>query len=214
MDSERIEKVYSVFSGFYDLVFGSLFHPSREAAIDLLGIEPGAEVLEVGVGTGLSLPFYPKNCLVTGIDLCESMLVKGRKRVAKLGLSHVSLMKMDAMEMDFKENRFDAVFAAYVISTVPEPPQVVSEMVRVCKPGGRIVFLNHFKNGNPIISGFEKMISPITMRLGFRADLELAAILDGMPLKVEHKEKVQPLNYWKIVQCTNGKGNNGSPSVH
>ncbi|MFY9270735.1 MAG: methyltransferase domain-containing protein [Candidatus Manganitrophaceae bacterium] len=218
MDAKSIERAYSVFSGFYDLVFGKFFHQSRADAIQLLNIRGGESILEVGVGTGLSLPFYPKNCKVIGIDFCEPMLEKGEERVRRYDLGHIQLMKMDAMKMAFPDNSFDAVFAAYVITAVPDPHQVISEMIRVCKVGGKIVLLNHFKNVNPFISTCEKVISPLTKKLGFQADLDLATLLSGKPLMVKEKKSMKPLNYWKVVQCINrkvvGNGNGNGNGVY
>jgi len=205
MNAESIDRVYSVFSGFYDIVYGHFFHKSRAEAVRLLEIQEGDRVLEVGVGTGLSLPFYPKSSFVTGIDLCAPMLEKGRKRVIQQGMDHVELRQMDAMKMEFEDNTFDAVFAAYVISVVPDPRQVLSEMIRVCKPLGKIVLLNHFQNKNRLISSCERAISPLCTRIGFRADLPLKSLLEGTPLLVDRIGAVKPLNYWKVVQCTNRK---------
>ncbi len=205
MDSKSIERVYSVFSGFYDVVFGHFFHASRAEAIGLLDIQRGENVLEVGVGTGLSLPYYPTHCDVVGIDFCEPMLAKGQARLRENALPHVRLMKMDAMAMSFPDNTFDAIFAAYVISAVPDPHQVLAEMIRVCRVGGKIVLLNHFQNGNRFVSRCEKVISPLTKKVGFRADLDLALLLEGTPLVVQQKQTVKPLNYWKAVQCINNK---------
>ncbi len=205
MDTEKVERVYSVYSGFYDLVFGKIFDHSRAAALDQLQIKPGDRVLEVGVGTGLSLPMYPPHCRVTGIDLTASMLEKGRERVRRLGLGHIQLMRMDATEMDFADSVFDAVFAAYVISAVPSPRKVLSEMRRVCRPEGRIVLLNHFSNGNRWISLMERGLSPLCTRIGFRSDLSLDDLLEGTELQVRQKQKVNPLNYWSIIECINHK---------
>lgn len=210
MDAESIERVYSAFSGVYDLVFGRWFHQSRAEAIQLLNIRGGENILEVGVGTGLSLNFYPRNCKVTGIDFCEPMLEKAKRRLKQYQLPHIALMNMDAMKMTFPDNTFDSIFAAYVISAVPDPHQVISEMIRVCKVGGKIVLLNHFQNGNRLISTCEKVISPFTKKIGFRADLDLSTLLTGKPLIVEKKQNVKPLNYWKVVQCINQKNVNGN----
>jgi phosphatidylethanolamine/phosphatidyl-N-methylethanolamine N-methyltransferase len=209
MDATAIKRVYSLFSGFYDVVFGPFFHESRATAVGFLSAREGEKILEVGVGTGLSLPFYPKHCKVIGIDFCEQMLEKGKQRLRKTSLLHVELLKMDAMQMSFPDNSFDAVFASYVISAVPDPHQVLAEMIRVCKVGGKIVLLNHFQNDNRFISHCETRLSPFTKKIGFRADLNLARLLKNTPLVVQRKQNVKPLNYWKAVQCVNNK-----PSPH
>ena len=211
MDVEKVAKVYSAYSGFYDLLFGKIFHDSRAAAIDLLDLNAGGRVLEVGVGTGLSLPLYPRNCSVIGIDLTGPMLKKGVKKIKKLRLDHVSLQQMDATHLAFGNDRFDAVLAAYVMSTVPNPKGVLAEMIRVCRPGGKIVLLNHFSNGNRLISRFEKTISPLCKRIGFRSDLSLEYLLEESGLAVERDLKVNPFNYWHIVRCVNHKPANGHP---
>jgi len=104
MDTAKVTKVYSAYSGFYDLLFDKIFHDSRAAAIDLLGLKSGDRVLEVGVGTGLSLPLYPRNCSIIGIDLTGPMLDQGAKKIKKLGLSHVHLQQMDATHMAFRDD--------------------------------------------------------------------------------------------------------------
>ncbi len=210
MDADSIKRVYSIFSGFYDVVFGRLFHASRAEAIEMLNIQGGENILDVGVGTGLSLPFYPQDCKVVGIDFCEEMLEKGRVRLDRQAMPHIELMQMDAMKMDFPDNTFDSIFAAYVISAVPDPHQVIREMIRVCKIGGRIVLLNHFQNGNRFLSTCEKVISPLTKKIGFRSDLNLDLLLIGKPLLVQRRQRVKPLNYWNAVQCINKKGDHAN----
>jgi phosphatidylethanolamine/phosphatidyl-N-methylethanolamine N-methyltransferase len=210
MDTEKVTKVYSVYSGFYDLLFDKIFHSSRAAAIDLLSLKSGDRVLEVGVGTGLSLPLYPKNCSIIGIDLTGPMLEQGAKKIKKLGLSHVHLQQMDATHMAFRDDLFDAVIAAYVMSTVPSPRAVLAEMIRVCRPGGKIVLLNHFSNRNRLVSRLEKTISPLCTRIGFRSDLCLDSLLNETSLDVEQNLKVNPFNYWHIIQCINRKPAHGA----
>ena len=205
MDAESIDRAYSAYSGFYDIVWNKIFHKSREKAVSLLNLQGGERVLDVGVGTGLTLLFYPQNCSVVGIDFCDAMLKKGRDKLARHRYSHIELHEMDAMEMDFPDNSFDAIFAAYTISAVPDPSKVIDEMIRVCKKGGKMAFLNHFKNGNPLISACEKLVTPLTKKMGFRADLELATLFSGKPVTIEKKMTVQPLNYWDLVLCTNQK---------
>lgn len=213
LETKKITEVYSRYSKYYDIIFGRLFHEARIEAIDFLGIREGDHILEVGVGTGLSLPFYPKNCRITGIDLTGPMLERGRNRINRLGLDQVDLKQMDATQMAFPDNTFDLVMAAYVMTAVPTPRKVLSEMCRVCRPGGRIVLLNHFTNPHPILNRVEKKISPFCSKIGFRTDLTVEALLEGSPLRIDRRLRVKPLRFWQIVQCTNEKGGNGNPSM-
>ena len=207
MDANGIERIYRAYSRFYDILFNKIFHESRQAAIQHLEIEQGTKILEVGVGTGLSLPLYPRHCEITGIDLCDSMLKRGRDKVRRYVLNHVQLVKMDASSLQFEDETFDAVVAAYVISTVPDPRKVLLEMIRVCKENGRIVLLNHFSNGNKLISMVERMISPLCTHIGFRTDLALEPLLEGMPLVIQKKAHVNPFRFWHLVQCRKANGN-------
>ncbi len=140
------------------------------------------------------------------MDLSPHMLEKAHHKVESHGMENVEILQMDAMNMDFPDNHFDSVIAAYVISVVPDPVQVLKEMMRVCKKGGKIVFINHFKNDNPIVAGIERLISPLSRHLGFKTDLELEPILEKVPdFKVEKIEGVNLFNYWKVVAGANGK---------
>lgn len=168
----KVERVYSHYAGVYDRVFGRVFQASREAVVKTLDIQPGEHVLEVGVGTGLCLPLFPRHCRVTAVDLSEGMLAKARQRVAALDLGQVRLLRMDAGRMAFPDDTFDVVFAAYVITAVPDHREVMREITRVSRPGGRIVLLNHFTNGSKLIAACERVVSPLC-RHGFR--LECAA---------------------------------------
>ncbi|MEO5656833.1 MAG: class I SAM-dependent methyltransferase [Nitrospiria bacterium] len=205
MDAAHVEKVYSSYSGIYDVIFGKVFHQSRCRAVDWLRLKPGDQILEVGVGTGLSLPLYPRWCRVTGIDLSEKMLLKGREKIARHRLGHVRVLRMDAGAMVFPSDRFDAVVAAYVMSAVPDPRRTLREMVRVCKPGGTIVLLNHFHAKHPLGARLERWLSPLCRQIGFRSDLELDGLLEGSGLRVLADRKVNPLGYWTMVQCINAK---------
>lgn len=212
MDLQKVERVYSNYAGVYDQIFGRIFHESRESAVRHLGVKPGERVLEVGVGTGLALPLYPRNCSVVAIDLSSSMLEIARGRVESYGLEHVELRRMDAGQMEFEDDCFDTVMAAYVVTAVPDYRKVVTEMIRVCRPGGRIIMLNHFSNGNKLIATVEKAISPLCKHLGFRTDLSLETVLEGTSLLVARKEKVNPLRFWHLVECVNRKNGAAHPS--
>ena len=205
MDLKKVERVYSTYASVYDQTFGKVFQQSRESAVRGLPVQPGDRVLEVGVGTGEALPLYPQNCEILGIDLSHDMLKKAHRRVQRHKLNHVRLQQMDAGQMKLNDDSFDIVMAAYVVTAVPDYRTVVSEMIRVCKPGGLIVMLNHFCNGNKMIAAIEKWISPFCMHIGFRTDLSLNTVLEGTTLTVKRKKKVNPLRFWHLVECVNQK---------
>src|SRR5205814_3828580 len=185
----------------YDLVFGPTLHPGRVDAIQRMAIKPGDRVLEVGVGTAINAALYPTDCSVTGIDLSSSMLEKARERVARKGVRNVRLLQMDAANLKFADDSFDIVYAPYVISVVPDPVAVTREMHRVCRRGGRIVILNHFRSNNPLMAWFERMISPLTVHVGFKSDLDLPAFLAQADLKPISIEKVNRPRIWSLVTC-------------
>ena len=203
MDYRTIKRAYAILSPVYDFLFDKIFHPGRVAAINLLEIQPGDRVLEVGVGTGLNLPLYPKNCSVTGIDLSEEMLRKATQRVQEYGITNVTLEVMDASKLTFPDDSFDRVIATYVISAVPDPVKTLLEMRRVCKPSGHLVILNHFKSDNPVIGAFEEMLAPVCTQIGFKTDLKLKPLLERVALAPEQLHRVNLMNGWRLVRCIN-----------
>lgn len=207
MDTEKIQKVYNNYAIFYDLVFGKISEPGRATAIrSLHHLAPGDKVLEVGVGTGLSFPFFPPHCHITGIDLSEKMLRRAQRRIDEKGLSHIAVERMDASNMAFPDNSFDAVLAAYLITAVPDTWRVLSEIKRVCKKGGLIVLVNHFKSRNRLISSIETTISPFCSKhLGFRTDLCISLLLNDMELKLMNRRRASPISIWEIAEFQNMK---------
>jgi phosphatidylethanolamine/phosphatidyl-N-methylethanolamine N-methyltransferase len=203
MSVEYMERVYNRYSRVYDFLFGKVFQSGRELGPELLDLFPNAKLLEVGIGTGLSLPLLPRNVEITGIDLSQKMLEQAQKRAQNLRLKHVQLLKMDATQLEFPDQSFDRVFAAYFISTVPNPVQVVKEMKRVCKKNGYLVFLNHFQSEHPVMAFCDKVISPLCYRIGFRTDLNLRELMQQTGLEIASIEPIGMLGHWKAVRCIN-----------
>ena len=146
VENDFVERVYEKLAPVYDFTIGPALHPGRMDAIQRMGIRPGDRILEVGIGTAINASLYPRDCIVTGIDFSSSMLEKARHRIARKGVRNVRLLEMDAAEMKFADGTFDIVYAPYTISVVPDPVAVAREMYRVCRPGGKIVILNHFRS--------------------------------------------------------------------
>jgi phosphatidylethanolamine/phosphatidyl-N-methylethanolamine N-methyltransferase len=199
-------RTYRLFAGSYDVVFGPIFHPGRKAAVEVANDRPHQRILEVGVGTGLSLPHFRKDARVTGIDVSKEMLAKAHRRVERDGLKQVeALLEMDAEAMSFEENSFDAVLALYVASVVPNPARFVAEMRRVCKPGGTIVIVNHFTSANPAMRWFEKRLAPLAGKIGFHADFPLDEFIAAARLRVREARPSNLFGYWKLLRCVNEK---------
>ncbi len=204
MSVESVERLYNRFSTFYDLIFGiKVFNSGRELAPEYLDLFPEAQLLEVGVGTGLVIPLLPRNIEITAIDFSQKMLNQTRKRLRSLGIHNVQLFKMDATHLGFPDNSFDRILAAYFISTVPDPVKVILEMKRVCRPGGYLVFLNHFECEVPVIGFIERHLSPVFYRLGFNTGLNLQELMEQTGLDVESIEKIDALGHFKAVRCIN-----------
>jgi phosphatidylethanolamine/phosphatidyl-N-methylethanolamine N-methyltransferase len=201
VENDFVESVYEKIAKVYDLTFGPTLHPGRLIALEGMGIKPGDRILEVGVGTGINAPLYPSHCHVTGIDFSGKMLAKARERIERKGVRNMSLLEMDAANLSFPDNSFDIVYAPYVISVVSDPVRVVREMRRVCKPGGKFIVLNHFKSSNQLVARMERAISPFTVHIGFKADLDLPGFLAQAEITPASIRKVSFPRIWSLVTC-------------
>jgi len=204
LDYDTIKRAYAFLSPVYDVLFNRIFHSGRVAAINLLEIKAGDRVLEVGIGTGLNLPLYPRHCIVMGIDISAEMLQKARQRARDLSLTAVTLALMDASNLEYPDNTFDHVLATYVISAVPDPVKTLLEMRRVCKPDGHLVILNHFRSENPVLGAVEWALAPVCTRIGFKTDLKLKPLLEKAALSPDqvHRVNVLMMDGWRLVRCT------------
>ena len=202
VENDFVEGVYDKLATVYDVFFGPILHPGRLLALQRMGIEPGDRVLEVGCGTGINAALYPHTCQVTAIDFSASMLEKARGRVRRKRLQHVQLMEMDAAALTFADASFDIVYAPYLVNCVSDPLQVVREMRRVCKPGGKIVILNHFRSTNWFMSRFDRALTPLTVHIGFKSDLDLPGFLAQTGLQPVSIEKVSISRLWSLVICS------------
>ncbi|MBI2877512.1 MAG: methyltransferase domain-containing protein [Candidatus Tectomicrobia bacterium] len=206
MEVEEIKKIYSSnYSNLYDLVFRKFFYPRQKHAIQSLHLQPGQKILDVGVGTGLSLDLYPSYCNVVGIDLSADMLKKAVQRLKKHRYDHIQLLEMDASHLAFPDNTFDYVIATFVISVVPDPIKVLAEMKRVNKKEGKIVLVNHFLSQNRFVAKIEELISPLCTKIGWRSDLPLDYLVKHGDLSIANKYQVKKIDLWKVILVNNNK---------
>jgi phosphatidylethanolamine/phosphatidyl-N-methylethanolamine N-methyltransferase len=204
MDLHDTIRTYRLFSGSYDIVFGPVFHPGRKEAVRIANDRPAQRILEVGVGTGLSLPHFRTDSRVIGIDVSEEMLARARRRAERL--THVEgLHVMDAENLEFPDNSFDAVLALYVASVVPNPARFAAEMRRVCIPGGTIVVVNHFTSENLLVRLMEKRLAHVARHIGFHADFPFDAFRRDSRLSIREVRPSNLFGYWKLLRCVNEK---------
>lgn len=198
-------KLYYEFSHLYDRLFGPVFYRRIKHLIRSLSIPPGARVLELGVGTGLSLDAYPPHCRVTGVDLAPDMLELAEDKVTRNGWRHISLLQMDALDLRFPDDSFDYVTAFHVVSVVPDPGRMIREAQRVCRPGGTIALINHFRSRRAVVGWLTGLVDPFTRWLGWRTTLTLEAVLAGSSLRLVRCGKTWRYSLFTIVVAQNEK---------
>jgi phosphatidylethanolamine/phosphatidyl-N-methylethanolamine N-methyltransferase len=205
LDKQAVEKVYRRWAPVYDLVFGAVFDQARRAAISA-SERVGGRILEVGVGTGISLPLYSGNSRIYGIDLSEEMLRKARQRVTRRRLRNVErLVVMDAERLDFPDASFDVVVAQYVVNTVPHPEAALDEFARVLKPGGEMVLINRVGADAGPRRVFEHLFQPVANRLGWRSEFPWERFADWEArtpyrMRLIERRPVPPLGHFSLIR--------------
>jgi phosphatidylethanolamine/phosphatidyl-N-methylethanolamine N-methyltransferase len=192
-------KLYSEFAPLYDKIFGKIFYSRLERVIEELDIPPGAEVLELGAGTGTSFPAYPSHCEVTGIDLAPDMLARAQRKIRDNGWTHLKVLEMNALDLEFPDDTFDYVMAFHVVTVVPDPVRMIAEAQRVCKPGGNIVIVNHFTSDFPLLGSLTEALDPLTRWLGWRTNVRLKPFIETTSLAVEKVYKLSKGSLYTVV---------------
>jgi phosphatidylethanolamine/phosphatidyl-N-methylethanolamine N-methyltransferase len=198
--SRRVERVYGVLARVYDGFFDWALGPGRRYAVSQLAPSAGDRILEVGVGTGLSLPLYPVGCHVVGIDISEPMLDRARTRLVGLQHASVRLENMDARAIAYCDGHFDKVLAPYVISVVPDPAKVMAEITRVCRPGGTVIVVNHFQSAFPPLAAIEHVLTHLSTWVGFRMDLPVVAVTRTPGLTLIRKKRLNLFGLWHLLE--------------
>ena len=201
LDAAAIRDAYRRWSSIYDVVFGGVSSFGRNRAAALVNRLPGRAVLEVGVGTGLALPRYSQEKRITGIDLSADMLALARRRVVERRLRNVdALLEMDAEATDFARGQFDTAVAMFVASVVPDPRRLLAELRRVVRPGGDILFVNHFAAEGGPRWWVEQALAPMTRRLGWHPDFAMRALLEPEEIVGVEKYPVPPFGIFTLVR--------------
>jgi len=200
MELEAVGSSYRRWAPVYDGTFGLITRPGRRRAVEWVNTREGS-VLEVGVGTGLSLRDYKPSLAITGIDFSHEMLDKARRKVREDRLGHVEeLRQMDARTLDYPDAHFDTVVAMYLVSVVPEPERVVAEMARVCKPGGEVLIINHFARQSGVLATLERAFAPFANYLGWHSDFDMARVLGCDDLEVLESRTLAPLGMFTFLR--------------
>lgn len=200
IDLFDVQRAYRRWAPIYDITFGRLVEAGRRNAVENINRHKGS-VLEVGVGTGLSLPRYGSHLQITGIDISPDMLKKARDRVAQHDLKNVAaLYEMDAGKLEFPDEEFDTVVAMYVMTVVPDPEQVMRELERVCAPGGEVILVNHFSQEEGIRGFIERAFAPLASTLGWRPVFPVERVLGNSGLRLTDSRSLRPLGLFTMLR--------------
>lgn len=206
MKESVTSKTYDVWSWFYDHTFGALVRTRQARAVHQLRARPGDWVLDIGVGTGMLLPLYPRDVTVVGMDLSSGMLTKATKKCQENRLDHCRLVRADAMLPPFAPASFDQIVMTHAISVVSDPGKMIQWAVGLLKPNGRIILLNHFLSAHPVVAWFERVLNPIFMKIGWRSDLAFEDVLrDALrvtDMQIDYRFKIGIVDLWQIIVLT------------
>jgi phosphatidylethanolamine/phosphatidyl-N-methylethanolamine N-methyltransferase len=202
MDMQAMLKSYARWAPVYDLTFGAVTRAGRRRVAAMVNAR-GGTLLEVGVGTGMSLGLYARDVRVTGIDASPEMLAKAEERVLFDNLSHVTgLMEMDARQMRFADASFDHVAALHIMSVVPEPERVMAEMARIVKPGGSVFIVNHFAREGGVFSALERVAAPLADHLGWHSDFSRNQVMSCPALHLSEEQALPPFGLMTLLRLT------------
>lgn len=207
MSREGVAKSYDRLAPIYDVVFGPVFRRGRAESVKVAEAAggKGARILEIGVGTGISLPLYSRDTRIVGADISEDMLEVARKRVEKHGLANVEAIEVgDAENLRYEDNSFDVVIAQYVVSACPNPHKALDEFARVVKPGGEIVITTRQGAERGLRKGIEKTLMPVTTKLGWRTDFPFALFTDWAAkhpgVRLIERRPLPPLGHFSLLR--------------
>jgi phosphatidylethanolamine/phosphatidyl-N-methylethanolamine N-methyltransferase len=200
MNEEEVRRAYARWAPVYDFTFGKVADWGRMRTVDYINTKHG-RVLEVGIGTGISLPHYKRSLRVTAIDLSPEMLKRARQRVRRERLKHIeAVIEMDAGAMTFTDDSFDVVVAMYVLTVVPDPNQVMAELERVCKPGGEVIIVNHFSQQHGLRGAVEKALAPFAKGLGWRPEFPMETLMNRPRLQVIDAINLKPFGLFTLLR--------------
>ncbi len=213
MQEHTTRVIYNIWSHFYDALLTKMVQRRQGQAIARMDLRSGEWLLDIGIGTGLSLGFYPRDLHVVGLDISEGMLARARERIDEIGLSRARLTLGDAMRLPFEDNSFDHILVSHVITVVSDPVRLVDEIRRVGKPGCRIVVINHFQSGNSMMALLEKWLCPLCQKIGWRSDLALEDLMAQTGLDVDFRYKLDSVDLWETVFITNTSAGATEPAA-
>jgi phosphatidylethanolamine/phosphatidyl-N-methylethanolamine N-methyltransferase len=205
LDADSVRAAYRRWANVYDTVFGGISAFGRKRAVEAVNALPGIKVLEVGVGTGLALPHYARTKRITGIDLSAEMMDRARARVRDQRLPNVdALIEVDAESTGLDDRSFDIAVAMFVASVVPNPRRLLAEMRRVVRPGGHLLFVNHFAADRGPRWWAERALAPASRKLGWHPDFAKEALLSAEEMRAARFDSVPPFGLFTLVRLPNG----------